>query len=245
MTIRFLFGLTGCLLTGAAASAQSGIPLLGTPPVTNTAPGGPNNAVQATNYVTPLYMYRMPDVSRSLNLTADQLTRLNQLSDRTHVKYRDQFGGVGTLAAADRDARVRELSQQYNTDWSTGAQGILNRDQWTRYQQLHHQYAGFDSLTNADIQRQLNLTPQQVRDLDAQRTWNAQQLNEISRLNATDPTRAAQLYRDYTKARQDRFNQFLTPEQQKAWNQLAGEPYTFAGPYVPPTATATTPPDRK
>lgn len=233
MTLKLLTGLCCCLTAAGAASAQSTIPLLGTPPVTNSGPAGPNNAVQTTNYVTPLYVYRMPEVGRTLNLTPDQVTRLNQLSDRTQIKYREPLGGVGSLAPSDRTARINELASQYNADWSTGAKGILNRDQWARYQQIHHQYAGFDSLANPDIQRQLNLTPQQIRDLDTQRTWNAQQLNEIAKLNATDPARAKQMYSDYAKARQERLDRFLTLDQQKAWSQITGEPYAFQGPYVP------------
>jgi hypothetical protein len=49
----------------------------------------------------------------------------------------------------------------------------------------------------------------------------------IRRAAAIDQAKGTQLYRDYWNARQERLGQFLTPEQQKSWNQMTGDPHTF------------------
>ena len=61
-----------------------------------------------------------------------------------------------------------------------------------------------------------------------------QQLQAINRLGATDRDKATQMYRDYQKQYQERFNKFLTPEQQQAWRQMIGDPFTFQPGFQPP-----------
>ena len=85
----------------------------------------------------------MNDVSKSLNLTPDQINNLNQLTNQTQAKYRDQYSKLNGLNTSDRAARVRELNGQYNSAWNKGASGILNKNQLSRYQQLNYQYGGF------------------------------------------------------------------------------------------------------
>ena len=50
---------------------------------------------------------------------------------------------------------------------------------------------------------------------------------DINRQAATDPDKAMQAYREYQHLYQQRFQQFLTADQQKAWRDLTGEPYHF------------------
>jgi hypothetical protein len=169
----------------------------------------------------------MNDVSKSLNLTADQVTKLNKLTEDTQARYRDDYGKLGTLKDADRFTRMQELNRQYYTDWNKGARDIFNDTQRTRYQQVNYQYGGFDVLYDPDVQKRLNLTADQIRDLRTHWDWNNQQLQDINRLGVTDPTKGTQAYKDYWTTRQERFNKFLTADQQKAWRELTGEPYTF------------------
>jgi hypothetical protein len=83
------------------------------------------------------------------------------------------------------------------------------------------------------VQTRLNLTPAQIKDLDAQWAWSNQQMQDINRTGATDAARGAQLYRDYWTQRQTRFNTFLTPAQQTTWQGLIGDPYTFQPTFGP------------
>jgi len=180
---------------------------------------------QPNPYPPPLY--QMNDVSKSLNLTPEQTTRLNTLTDQIQTQYRDKYTGLNSLNEADRAARAQELNRQYANDWNKGARGIFNENQLNRYQQLNNQYGGFNTLYDPEVQKRLNLTQDQITNLREQANWNNQQWQEINRLGATDPTKATQMYKDYWTQRQERFNKYLTPQQQRTWNEMIGEPYTF------------------
>jgi len=178
----------------------------------------------------------MNDVGKSLNITASQRDQLNAITNKIQDQYNAQYNKLGTLSADDRFARQQELDRQFMADWNKSAGNVLNRDQMSRYQQLNYQYGGFNSLYDPTVQTRLNLslTADQQRALRENWDWNNQQLQQINTMAATDPTKATQLYNDYWTARQERFNKFLTPEQQKIWLQMVGDPYTFQ-----PTFTTT------
>ncbi len=175
----------------------------------------------------------MNGVGKSLNLTQDQTNNLNKLTDQTQTQFRDQYGKLNSLNDADRIARAQELNRQYYGDWNKGAQNILNENQRLRYQQLNYQYGGFNALNDPDVQTRLNMTPAQVKDLRENSDWNNQQLQQINRLASTDPTKAASMYNDYRKQHEERFNKYLTPEQQKSWREMTGDPYTFEPSFTP------------
>jgi len=175
----------------------------------------------------PQPLYRMTDVSKSLNLTPEQMTKLNSLTEATQNRYRSDYEKLGSLNETERYSRMQDLNRQYNADWTKSSRDVFNENQRNRYQQLNYQYEGFNSLSDPDAQKRLNLTADQVKNLQEHSNWSYQQLQDINRAGASDATKGNQLYRDYWTARQERWNKYLTPEQQKIWNEMAGDPYTF------------------
>jgi hypothetical protein len=223
MRFKSIFGLACSLAITTTVSAQTRPP--------TTAPGTAQPQVRpgqtAPTNPYPPELYRMSDVSKSMNLTQDQLTNLNKLTDQTQAKYRDNYNKLGTLNDADRAARAQELNRQYYGDWNKGASGIFNEDQMNRYQQLNFQYGGFNTLNDPAVQKQLNLTPDQIKNLNEHTNWRNQQLQEINGIGVNDPTKGTQMYQDYWKQHQERFGKYLNSEQQKTWQQMTGEPYGF------------------
>ena len=223
MPAKFVLGLSWGLALATPAFAQ-------TVPATQTAPQVQPAATSF--YPTPLY--RMNDVSKALNLTQSQIADLNKLTDQTQTRFRDDYNKLSTLNDTDRFTRLQDLNQQYNTAWNKGAGSIFNDSQLARYQQLNYQYGGFNSFYSPDVQKQLALTPDQVKDLRTHWDWSNQQWQQVNRLGATDATKGTQMFGDYMRQRQERLNKFLTPEQQKAWTQMIGDPYTFQPTFTPP-----------
>ena len=80
----------------------------------------------------------------------------------------------------------------------------------------------------------LNLTEDQRRRLREDIEWNAVQTRNFNDQAQTDRQKAQQLYRDYRKAYDERFNKFLTPDQQKAWREMTGEPFEFQPSFMTP-----------
>jgi hypothetical protein len=189
-------------------------------------PARPQTQPAQTNFF-PQPLYQMNNVTKSLNLTQDQINGLNKLTDRTQALYNAKYNALNSLNDAERFTRLQELNRQYTRDWNKGARDIFNDNQRSRFQQFNYQYGGFNALFDPAVQKQLDLTPNQIKDLRAQADWSNKQLQEISRVGATDPAKGRHLYRDYWKQRQERFNKFLTPEQQRIWSELIGEPFAF------------------
>jgi type III secretory pathway component EscR len=214
----------GLTLTGSV-SAQAPLPKP-TQPQTGQA------QVQQTNRFPPA-LYQMNDVSKSMNLTAEQIGNLNKITEQTQAQYRDNYNKLNSLNDAERFTRTQELHRQYANDWNKGARDIFNDNQRSRYQQYNYQYGGFNSLYAPEVQKSLNLTERQMKDLRDQSAWNDQQLQDINRTGSVNATKGAEMYRDYWKQRHERFNTFLTPDQQKVWGGMIGEPYTFQPAFVP------------
>jgi len=181
----------------------------------------------------PVALYRMADVGKSMNLTPEQVANLDKLTERTQAQYRDDYAKVATLNETERAARIQELNRKYYADWNKGTADIFNDTQRARYQQLNYQYGGFNTLYDPDVQARLKLTPDQVKALRDHSDWSTRQLQEINRTGATDATKCTTMYRDYWTTYQTRLNTYLTPEQQKAWGTMVGDPYTFQPTFTP------------
>ena len=221
MGFKYVFGLA-CVALTSSVSAQAPLPQ----PRTGQA------QVQQTNRFPPA-LYQMNDVNKSLNLNQEQIANLNKVTEQMQTQYRDNYNKLGTLNEAERFARYQELNRQYMTDWNKGANSVFDANQRARYQQLNYQYGGFNSFYDPDVQKRLNLTADQMKDLREHADWSNQQLQEIYRTGGTNPTRGSEMYRDYWKAHQNRFNKYLTPEQQKTWSETTGQPYQFQPAFTP------------
>jgi Spy/CpxP family protein refolding chaperone len=229
MSLKYLLAFAGAAVLTAAAQAQ----VINSPDAPQPGAPSPQAVIPSGRLYEPGALYHMDDVRKSLNLTPEQVNRLNTLTEQTQGQYRDKYSQLSTLKDADRAARMQELNRQYYGDWSKGARNVFNDEQRTRYQQLYYQYGGFNSLGDPDVAKRLNLTPEQRRNLNASIDWSSRQLQDINKTGATDHDKAVQMYRDYQKQYQDRFSKLLTPEQQKTWRDMTGEPYTFQ-PVLPP-----------
>ena len=188
MRLQYILGLACGLALTTSVSAQTGAP---------TPKPAPPPAPPAQTNLYPPALYRMNDVNKSLNLNQEQLDRLNKLTDQTQAQYRDNYNKINMLNDADRYARIQAMNREYYSDWNKGARDIFNNEQRSRYQQLNYQYGGFNSLNDPDIQRGLNLTPDQLKNLRQSVDLGSQQLQEINRIGATDPEKGAKLYREY------------------------------------------------
>jgi len=215
------------------AIALAGV-LASTPLWAQVNPQPPRPAPPSTTGYYPPALYQMPDVGKTLNLTAEQVAALNKLTEQTQTQFRDPYAKLATLAEAERLAQLQDLNRQYVGDWNKAARDIFNDAQRVRYQQLYYQYGGFNAFTDPVVQKRLALTEAQLQDVRDQQMWTARQMTDINRLGATDAAKAAQLYKEYLAERQERLNKYLTPEQQKAWREMVGDPYTFQPNFTPP-----------
>jgi hypothetical protein len=198
------------------------------------APGTP-----ATTAAMPPPLFRMDDVSRALTLNDRQLTQLNTMTQRLQQQYQAQYDRISSLPVNQQSNRLMELNREYANTWLGGAKDFMNPNQLSRYQQLQIQYGGFSSFNDPAIQKGLNLTDAQLKQLNDALTWSNTQTQDIMKLAQTDPARARAAYVDFNSAYQQHLVDILTAAQQRQWSQMTGDPF----PFPPPFGTGgTTPP---
>ncbi len=185
-------------------------------------------------YPYPNTLYQYPDVAKSLNLTADQMNRLNQVTEQAQTRYRTGYDKFGNLTPAERATRIQELNRDYYNDWLRDARDVFNEEQLNRHRQLNLQYGGFNSLVDPEVQKRLNLNDQQRINLRENMAWSEQQLQEIHTIGATNREKGTKLYGDFQKEYETRFNKLLLPAQQKTWREMTGEAYRFQPSFVVP-----------
>jgi len=167
----------------------------------------------------------MNDVARALNLTPEQINRINEETVRLQARYRRDFDAIGRLDERERLNRTQELLQTYNTDWRKAANDVFNETQRQRYQQLWLQYEGFNSFNDPDVRRRLNLTDPQREQLREATQWSERRMRELTERGRAEE--GQRLYDDYLRERQERLGRILTPEQIQTWRQLTGDAYPF------------------
>src|SRR5262245_19252542 len=197
-----------CLLAGAAFAQRTA------PPTSQVPPSSP--------FDSPLY--RSPEVARALDLKKDQIERLDQMTNRLQKRYRDQFDRVGRTDPQVSNARRRELMRTYTQEWNRAAADIFTEKQLNRSQQLELQARGLDVFTDPTVQRRLNLTDEQRRQLADLRTRyneDVEKMRAPSRLRKEDNLGS---WRDYMGRTRTRVNDILNEGQRRTWRDLTGDP---------------------
>jgi hypothetical protein len=151
-------------------------------------------------------------MTRTLGLSDRQTAELNRVSHGLQTRYAAAFQTLGRLPAADQGAARQQLDHQYRLDLVAGARDILGPWQLFRYEQLQRQSEG-------DPADPFGLTGAQLRD----RPGPVTRPLTTPATTAADRVLAMQPYADSRKVFQDRFNRFLTPEQQRSWAYLVGD----------------------
>jgi len=181
---------------------------------------------QGQQFQFPTPLYRMQDVSQTLNLTPDQINRLNQITQNLENRYRTDINSLSGVSADDRARRIMDLQQRFGTEWMNSTRDIFTQDQLGRYRQLDLQYRGFSAFVDPAIRQRLNLTDQQMEQVRQAQDWARQQLQNLRRQGLSQD-QVSNLYREYVTQYRSRLNQILTPEQQQLWQQMTGQPFNF------------------
>jgi hypothetical protein len=221
-------GVAIAALIVAETSAQTGVPAK-TPATSKNPPA----------LAPPPPIYRVDGVPRVLTLRERQLEQLNAITERLQSQYQSQYERLASAPERERQARQMQLDREYTAAWLKGATDILDAQQLSRYQQLQLQYGGFATFNDPAVQKQLNLTEAQLKQLSDAMLWSNEQTQNIMRQAQTDATRARDAYSEFLRTRQQRLNDILTTEQRRSWSEMTGEAFPFPPPFPATTEGAT------
>jgi hypothetical protein len=210
---------TGQLQTGGNVPGQG---QLGSAPF-------PNNDY---NFTGPrqIPFFTDPAVRRQLALNQNQFNRLNQAHQDAFMQFNQGVGRLGSnLTPQQRMQQMQLLENQFNQQFGQTLDTTFTDPRFrTRFNQLNWQFQPFDAFREPMVRQQLQLTPQQQRQM---RTLAAQWRQQMQRMrragNDIDPTLADEQFAQMQAQFQQQMDQLLTPQQRQSWNQLIGERFTF------------------
>jgi hypothetical protein len=177
----------------------------------------------------PQPLFRMDGVPQHLNLTPEQINRLNTLMDHLQQQFQPEIDRLNQLGEKHRATRLQELLSNFNTEAMKAAGSVLNDGQKNRLRQLELQQLGLHGLLTPDVQKQLNLTQEQQRILrEAIQEEQQDRQQMMHRVQGQAMTQAAQrMHQARQKANQNMLGQMLTPQQMQLLRDLLGQPFTF------------------
>jgi len=201
------------------------------------ANAGLNNAAARANvngqgdFISQTPFFTDPGVRQQLNLNDTQFNTLNRNYQMALARYNEAVNRLSPgLTPEQRDLQLQRLQQQFNQSLAGTANSTLTNPQTlNRFNQLNRQFMGFNAFNDPTIRQQLNLTPDQLRQLRTVQNNFRQQLQQFRRgagndLSAVDTTQFNPVWQQYVAS----LNSVLTPEQQQMWMQLVGQPHTFS-----------------
>ena len=151
-----------------------------------------------------------------------QFNSLNRAYQDAYTNYQNSLNGLGkNLTADQRTQQMEMLQNKFNDRFNQNVNSTLtDPGVRSRFEQLNRQYMGLSNFNNPAIQKQLNLTPQQLNQIRQLSTSIRSQES-----NANPSLNQSQLYSQTW----DQLNSILTPQQQQTWSQLTGERFDFGG----------------
>jgi type 1 glutamine amidotransferase len=156
-------------------------------------------------------------VQKELRLSADQLKKLEALSEKMRGKTQDAFA----LDEPERGKKLRELNQENDRALAT----VLSPAQAKRLKQIVYQQQGTAALATPAVAEEIGLSGEQRQRIAKINEETSTRLRELFRPGAPPDGAARAKMQALRKAGSDRILAVLTDTQKTAWKDLQGEPF--------------------
>jgi hypothetical protein len=180
-------------------------------------------------------------VQQELALSPEQTDKVHELLDQVHEEWSRQMqaagGGRGERSQSGEDrprhfaesrSKFGEISRNVNEQFRGKLASILNPAQQTRLHEIAIQAAGTHAFQDAEVARQLGLTPDQQEHLTAVERELSQKFAELRSEGGERHSRDQ--FSKVHELRQQELTQsigVLTPTQQQTFAAMTGKPFTF------------------
>jgi hypothetical protein len=172
-------GALSVLIEGPSwVTAQQGAGA-GTQGTKATAGAQGNAGTSMTINQTP--WFSNPQIRAQIGLNEQAFTQLNTAYGQAYTKYNSGVSTLGNnLTPEQRIQRMQDLQNRFYKDFTPAVHNsITDPTQLTRYNQLYLQFQGYGAFNDPQVQQKLNLTPQQMQQLQQQAQQYNQQVNTL------------------------------------------------------------------
>ena len=163
-----------------------------------------------------------------------QFNQLNRSYQDAWNRYNQGASNLGNNLDEQQQMQQRQqLEGQFNQQFGQSLDTTFTDPQVRqRYNQLNNQFYGHNTFNNPQVRQQLDITPQQQRQLRRMSTaWN-REMQRLQRAGNDNPEQMQQQFARLQQQNMQGLNSIFTPEQQQNWSQMTGQPHNFpAGAY--------------
>lgn len=175
-----------------------------------------------------------PGARRELNMNDQQFNQLNQARQNALMRFdqaANQLAANPNLTPQQRAQQLQRLRAQFNRQFGRVVDTTFTDPRLRqRFNQLDWQFRPFAAFNDATVNQQLQLTPDQQRELrrlSSQWRQQMQRLRRTGRNAASDPQAANEQFAAMQLQFQQQMQQIMTPQQWQTWTQLTGPQFNF------------------
>jgi hypothetical protein len=143
----------------------------------------------------------------------------------------NQLNSNPNLTPQQRALQMQRLQAAFNQQFGQTVDTTFTDPRLRqRFNQLDWQFRPFSAFNDATVNRQLQLTPQQQRQLRMLGSRWRQEMQRLRRAGsnaAGNPALANEQFAAMQAQFQQHIQQVMTPQQRQAWAQLTGEQFVF------------------
>lgn len=158
-------------------------------------------------------------VQKELKLSDGQIAKVDEQSKKNREKMQEAFG--------DQD-KMQEVFKEISAETAKFIKDELNADQQKRLKQIQRQQAGPAAFAEEDTAKELKLTDEQKSDIKKINEELGEATREAFQGAFGDQEKAREARKKVQtleKHSMEKITKMLTPEQEKTWKELTGEPF--------------------
>jgi type 1 glutamine amidotransferase len=166
---------------------------------------------------SPAMLLGQESVRKELKLSAEQIKKVEELSDKMRAKMQDAFA----LEEPERGKKLQELNQE--NDKALAA--VLAPEQAKRLKQIAYQQQGTAALATAEVAKEIGLSDEQRKQIADINDETGRKTRELLQPGAKPDEATRAKIEELRKAGSDKVLAVLTDAQRAAWKDLQGEPF--------------------
>jgi len=155
------------------------------------------------------------------------MDRLNTALSQLPVKYTDQINRLNNLSWAERGRLLRELDRSMSSDWLRVASQILTPAQLEYFTQHALEVRSLMSLSDAELQRKLSLTSEQLQQMQSMRDQARRELGKLPLLARENLREADRRHLAYRQRWFEAANTILDGAQRRMWRDMDNGNFNF------------------
>jgi hypothetical protein len=175
--------------------------------------------------------FDQPGIRKQIGFTDQQFQRFNKAYGQAWTRFSKDIEGLGKPGTAKYSAGFNKLTQTFNQSFSKATQDVLKPEQAKRYDELFLQYRGLGAFADPRVYEKLKLSDGQRATLGKAADSYHQSMLGLYK-DSNNRQEATQRFEQLRRESGKTINETLTPQQQQAWRNMIGEPYTFAPPWT-------------